>query len=83
MARLEIRLPDLGIDSPATVGMWLAKRGCRVRAGDSVVEVLTGPAMVELPSPVNGVLVEKLVGEDEPVAVGQVLAVIETEDESL
>jgi pyruvate/2-oxoglutarate dehydrogenase complex dihydrolipoamide acyltransferase (E2) component len=43
-----------------------------------VAEVLAGPATVDLPSPVDGVLIERLVDEDEPIVAGQLLAVIET-----
>jgi 2-oxoglutarate dehydrogenase E2 component (dihydrolipoamide succinyltransferase) len=80
MAHIELRLPDLGMDQPAMVSAWLVKRGSRVRAGDPIVEVLAGPATIDLPSPADGILVKKLVGEDESAAVGQALAVIETDE---
>ena len=79
MPRIEFRLPDLGIeDYPITLSMWLVPRGARVAAGERLAEVLAGPATVDLPSPVDGVLVRRLVDEDESLAVGQPLAVIET-----
>ena len=77
--KVDLLLPDLGIaGQPMTVSVWLVKPGRRVRAGDPVVEVLAGPATVDLPSPVDGRLVQWLVDEDEPIVVGQRLAVIET-----
>jgi len=80
MPRVELRLPELGLDDqPITLCMWLVPRGARLTAGERVAEVLAGPATVVLPSPVDGVLIERLVDEDEPIAVGQVLAVIESE----
>ena len=78
MPRIELCLPDLGLDDqPITLSGWLVPRGARVAAGERVAEVLAGPATVDLPSPVDGVLVERLVDEDEPITVGQPLAVIE------
>jgi len=80
MPRIELCLPELGLgDQPITLCMWLVPRGARVTVGERVAEVLAGPATVDLPSPVDGVLMERLVDEDEPIAVGQLLAVIESE----
>jgi len=80
MPRIELRLPDLGLDDqPITLSGWLVPRGARVAAGERVAEVLAGPATVDLPSPADGVLIQRLVDEDEPIVVGQSLAVIETE----
>lgn len=77
----DLLLPDLGMDDqPIVLSSWLVRRGRRVSAGEGVAEVLAGPATIDLPSPVDGILVEKLVDEDEPIAVGQRLAVIEAED---
>ena len=59
--------------------MWLVKEGARVAEGDPVVEVLAGSVTVDLPAPADGILVEKLVADGEPLAVGQRLAVIEDE----
>ena len=41
---------------------------------------LAGPATVDLAAPANGVLVKKLAGEDEPVAVGQRLGCVHSDD---
>jgi pyruvate/2-oxoglutarate dehydrogenase complex dihydrolipoamide acyltransferase (E2) component len=78
MPRMKLRLPELGLDDqPLVLSLWLVKRGTRVAAGQSVVEVLAGPATIDIPSPVDGVLVKRLVEEDEPIRVGQPLAVFE------
>ena len=80
MPRIELCLPELGLDhQPITLSVWLVPRGTRVTAGERVAEVLAGPATIDLPSPVDGVLVERLVDEDEPIVVGQALAVFESE----
>ena len=79
MSRRDLILPDLAIDeTPITASVWLVGRGKRVAAGDPVLEVLAGVVTVDLPSPADGVLAEKLVAEDDPIEVGQRLAVIET-----
>jgi len=73
----QILVPDLGLDDvPIRLSVWLVRRGRRVEAGEPVVEILAGPATIDLSAPNNGVLVEKLVGEDETVEVGQVLGMI-------
>ena len=72
-------LPDLGLDDvPITVSLWLVAQGSSVAEGDPLVEVLAGSATVDLPSPADGVLVKKMAAEDEPLSVGQRLAVIES-----
>ena len=76
--RVPIRLPDLGIDeSRLVLSVWLVKLGTPLAAGDRVVEILTGEAVVDLPAPTEGVLAEKLVLEDTPVQTGQVLGWIQ------
>jgi len=78
MPRYYVTLPELRVDQgPIVVSLWLVERGGRVKAGEPVLEVLAGAATVDLPAPADGVLVETLVGEDEPLCVGQRLAVIE------
>jgi pyruvate/2-oxoglutarate dehydrogenase complex dihydrolipoamide acyltransferase (E2) component len=80
MPRHEVILPDLGLgDQPMTLSVWLVSPGHRVARRQPILEILAGPATVDLPSPTAGTLVEILVEEDEPVAVGQRLAIIESE----
>ncbi len=77
MTHHDLILPDLGIEGhPITVSLWLVKQGSRVAAGEPIVEVLAGPATVDLPSPADGVLAEILVDEDETLSIGQRLGVI-------
>ena len=80
--RYELTLPDLGMEQgPITVGLWLVEPGTWVAEGDPVLEILAGPAVIDLPSPGDGLLIERLADEEEPIEVGQLLAVIEAEDE--
>ncbi|MBN1909273.1 MAG: lipoyl domain-containing protein [Pirellulales bacterium] len=76
--RHPLRVPELGLDqTPARLSLWLVKPGCRIDRGQPVAEVTAGPLVVDLPSPVDGALVEKLVETDQPVSVGQTLGWIE------
>lgn len=71
-------LPDLGLgDMSIAISVWLVPRGATVMEGDRLVEVLADSVTVDLPSPANGVLVETLAAEDDPVVPGQVLGYVE------
>jgi pyruvate/2-oxoglutarate dehydrogenase complex dihydrolipoamide acyltransferase (E2) component len=75
-----LTLPDLGLgDQPIVLSLWLVKKGSRVAAGDPLVEVLAGPTTVDLPSPADGVLIEKLATTGDVLTVGQRLATIRNE----
>ena len=78
MKRHELILPRLGLDDqPMKAGLWLVEPGSRVAAGEPVLEVVAGSAVIDLSAPASGVLAETLVDEDAPLQVGQRLAVIE------
>lgn len=80
MSLREVRLPDLGVDNPPLrAGVWLARRGDRLAPDSPLIEILAGSALVDLPATFEGTLVEKLVGEDDPLTTGQPLARIETD----
>ena len=79
--RYNLVLPDLGLDdSPVTVSLWLVEVGAVLSEGDRVVELAADSVTVDLPAPATGTLVETLVTEDEEVAVGQILGIIESDD---
>ena len=81
MPRHELKLPDLGLaDQPITLSLWLVRRNSPVTQGQAVAEILCGAALIDLPSPVDGRLIKKLVDTDATIAPGQILAIIETED---
>jgi pyruvate/2-oxoglutarate dehydrogenase complex dihydrolipoamide acyltransferase (E2) component len=74
-----LHLPDLGISNvPLVASLWLVARGSEVTEGDRVLEVLAGDVTVDLAAPASGRLTAKLVGDDDPIVVGQALAIIET-----
>jgi len=75
---VNLEVPKIG-ESIATVfiAQWLVKPGDAVRAGDPVVEVDSDKASMEVPAPVDGIVLETLVAEGEEVAIGVVIARIE------
>ena len=80
MARFELKLPKMGESvAEATVTGWLKEIGDTIEADEAVLEIATDKVDSEVPSEVDGVLVEKLFDVDDVVQVGQTIAVIETE----
>jgi 2-oxoisovalerate dehydrogenase E2 component (dihydrolipoyl transacylase) len=81
MSVREFLLPDLGegLEDAEVVG-WKVKEGDRVELNQTLVEVNTAKALVEIPSPWEGVI-EKLYAVDgDVVKVGQPLVSIRTDD---
>jgi pyruvate/2-oxoglutarate dehydrogenase complex dihydrolipoamide acyltransferase (E2) component len=77
-----VTAPDLDLpETQVLVSAWLVPRGAEVVAGDRLVELLAGDVTVDVSAPVNGVLVERRIGEDQPVAPGQVLGMIAADAE--
>src|SRR6266571_4706624 len=75
-----VSMPQLGESvTEGTVTRWLKKEGERVEADEPLLEVSTDKVDTEIPSPVSGVLRGITVAEDETVAVGAELAVIDEE----
>ena len=63
----------------ATITSWLKEVGETIEADEAVLEIATDKVDSEVPSEVDGVLIEKLFNVDDVVQVGQTIAVIETE----
>lgn len=82
MAKFELKLPQMGESvAEATLTTWLKDVGDTIEADEAVVEVATDKVDSEVPSEVDGVLVEKFFEADDVIKVGEVIAVIETEGE--
>lgn len=80
MARFELKLPKMGESvAEATVTNWLKNVGDTIEMDEAVLEIATDKVDSEVPSEVEGVLVERLFHVDDVVQVGQTLAIIETE----
>ncbi len=75
---VSVTMPQLGESvTEGTVTRWLKKEGEHVTADEPLLEVSTDKVDTEIPSPATGVLRGIVVDEDETVAVGAELAVIE------
>lgn len=80
MAKFELKLPKMGESvAEATVTNWLKAVGDRIEVDEAVLEIATDKVDSEVPSEVEGVLLEILFKADDVVQVGQTLAIIETE----
>ena len=81
MARYELKLPSMGESvAEAVVTNWLKKVGDPIEAEEAIVEVATDKVDSEVPSEVSGIVSEILFKVDEVVKIGQVMAIIETQD---
>ena len=70
-------MPQLGESvTEGTVTRWLKAVGDTVSADEPLLEVSTDKVDTEIPSPVSGVLLEIVAGEDAVVLVGGALAII-------
>lgn len=82
MAKFELKLPKMGESvAEATITSWLKDIGDTIEADEAVLEIATDKVDSEVPSEVDGVLVEKLFNVDDVVQVGQTIAIIEIEGE--
>ncbi len=76
----EFKLPDLGEGiTSGEIKKWQVRKGEHVEEDQTIAEVETDKAVVELPSPVAGVIEDLKIPEGGTVNVGEVLAVIREE----
>jgi 2-oxoglutarate dehydrogenase E2 component (dihydrolipoamide succinyltransferase) len=83
MAKFEVVMPKLGESIiEATITKWLKNPGDNIEEDDPIVEIATDKVDSEIPSPVEGKLVKVLFNEGDVVAVGKVIAVIDTDGDA-
>ncbi|MCG8697617.1 MAG: 2-oxo acid dehydrogenase subunit E2, partial [Bacteroidales bacterium] len=81
MAKKEVILPAMGEGIiEATITRWLINLGTKVLADEPIVEIATDKVDSEIPSPADGILQEIIYSEGEIPRVGEVIAVIETNE---
>ncbi|NLB27147.1 MAG: 2-oxo acid dehydrogenase subunit E2 [Bacteroidales bacterium] len=79
MSKFEIIMPKLGESiQEGTITKWFVKEGDKIEEDDMLFEVATDKVDSEIPSPVDGIISEILFPEESLVAVGTVVAVINT-----
>jgi len=77
-----IRMPRMGTSvHESTVVEWKKAAGDRVAKGEPLLSAESDKVEFEVESPADGVLKEVLVAPDATVPVGEVLALLETEEE--
>lgn len=82
MATFNIVMPKMGESiQEATITKWFIKPGDKVEEDDVLLEIATDKVDSEVPSPVDGVVKEVLFNVDDTVAVGEIIAVIDMEDD--
>ena len=80
MAKFELKLPKMGESvAEATLTAWLKDIGDKIDADEAVLEIATDKVDSEVPSEVDGVLIQKLFEVDDLIEVGQTIAIIDTE----
>ena len=80
MAQFELLMPKMGESiTEATILKWLKKEGDSIALDEAVLEIATDKVDSEVPSPVAGVLTKVMFKENDVVAVGTPLAIVETE----
>ncbi|MGC9352887.1 MAG: biotin/lipoyl-containing protein, partial [Mariniphaga sp.] len=82
MSKFEIVMPKLGESiQEGTITKWFVKEGDTIEEDDMLFEVATDKVDSEIPSPVDGVITKILQKEDSLVPVGEVVAIIDMEEE--
>jgi len=78
MAKFELVMPKLGESIiEATITKWLKVKGDKIEEDDAILEIATDKVDSEIPSPVDGILLETYFEEGDVVAVGAIIGVIE------
>lgn len=82
MARFEYRFPELGEGlHEGEIIKMLITPGQTVTDDDIIMEVQNDKAIVEVPCPVNGKVLEVLAKDGQTMRIGEVVAIIEAEGE--
>jgi len=76
---IDIEMPKMGESvMEGTIIKWYKKVGDKIGKDETIFEISTDKVDTEIPSPVDGTLAEILIGEQETVAVGTLVAKIAT-----
>src|SRR5690242_12879763 len=80
MAIIEVKVPQLSESvSEATLLDWHKKEGEKVSRDENLIDIETDKVVLELPAPVDGVLVKILKKARDAVGSGDIIAQIDTE----
>jgi 2-oxoglutarate dehydrogenase E2 component (dihydrolipoamide succinyltransferase) len=75
---IELRIPEVGESiTEVMVGDWLKQEGDSLRRDEAIVMIETDKVTVEVPAPVDGVLVKITLAKGQAARVGDVVGVME------
>ena len=78
--QVDVTMPNLGYDmEEGTVQSWLKSVGDRVERGEAIAEIETDKTTVEMEAMATGTLVEIVCQPGSSAAVGEVIAVLESD----
>ncbi|WP_027077954.1 dihydrolipoamide acetyltransferase family protein [Maribacter antarcticus] len=78
MSKFELKLPRMGESvAEATLTSWLKEVGDTIEMDEAIFEIATDKVDSEVPSEVDGVLIEKYFAIDDIIKVGETVAIIE------
>jgi 2-oxoglutarate dehydrogenase E2 component (dihydrolipoamide succinyltransferase) len=78
---VDVTMPQMGVSvAEGTVVAWRVEVGDRIAAEQTICEISTDKIDTEVPAPISGTVAEIVVGVDETVTVGTVLARISSGD---
>jgi 2-oxoglutarate dehydrogenase E2 component (dihydrolipoamide succinyltransferase) len=78
MSKFELKLPRMGESvAEATLTSWLKEIGDTIEMDEAIFEIATDKVDSEVPSEVDGVLIEKCFAIDATIKVGETVAIIE------
>ena len=84
MAMEQMKMPKLGESvTEGTISKWLVAPGDLVQKYEPIAEVITDKVNAEIPSSFTGVIQELIAKEDETLAVGEVICIIDAEESSI
>ncbi|MEC8422360.1 MAG: 2-oxoglutarate dehydrogenase complex dihydrolipoyllysine-residue succinyltransferase [Myxococcota bacterium] len=77
-AQTEVVVPSIGESITSVfIGTWFKQQGDLIREGESLLEIDSDKASLEVPSPVSGRVVALRAGEGDEAAIGAVIAIID------
>ena len=78
MSKFELIMPKMGESvAEATIISWLKNVGDKIKVDETVIEIATDKVDSEVPSSVEGILIEKKFKENDVVKVGEIFGLIE------
>lgn len=79
--RFSVKMPRVAeTTDEVVIDEWVVKVGDEIVEGEALVRVETDKALVDIPSPITGTLVEQRIPEGGDALTGTVIAVIEAKN---